>query len=89
MLPDFTAAQAIMLDAVPRVRRRHSSWCARRGEPVLERSYRWRDPQTRLHPVDTTTLFDLASVSKLFVATTFMTSGRRPGVVALDRRSLA
>jgi serine-type D-Ala-D-Ala carboxypeptidase len=84
MHPDFTSAQAIMLDAVPRVAPAAQlvvRWC---GKPVLEHSYGWLDPETRLHPVDATTLFDLASVSKLFVATTFMTLVEA-GTVALDQ----
>jgi CubicO group peptidase (beta-lactamase class C family) len=83
MLPDFTAAQAVMLDAVPRVSPAAQLVVRWRGEPVLERSYGWLDPETRLRPVDTTTLFDLASVSKLFVATAFMTLVDA-GAVALD-----
>jgi CubicO group peptidase (beta-lactamase class C family) len=73
MHPDFTSAQAIMLDAVPRVAPAAQLVVRWRGEPVLEHSYGWLDPEARLHSVDRTTLFDLASVSKLFVATTFMT----------------
>ncbi len=73
-----------MLEAIPRVAPAAQivvRWC---GEPVLERSYGWLDPETRLHAVDATTLFDLASVSKLFVATTFMTLVDA-GIVALDQ----
>jgi serine-type D-Ala-D-Ala carboxypeptidase len=84
MLPDFTSAQAIMWDAVPRVAPAAQLVVRWRGEPVLEHSYGWLDPETRLHPVDATTLFDLASVSKLFVATTFMTLVDA-GTVALDQ----
>jgi CubicO group peptidase (beta-lactamase class C family) len=72
MHPDFTSIQAIMLDAVPRMAPAAQLVVRWRGEPVLEHSYGWLDPETRLHPVDATTLFDLASISKLFVATTFM-----------------
>src|SRR5262245_39454239 len=81
---DFTSAQAIMLDAVPRVAPAAQLIVRWRGEPVLEHSYGWLDPETRLHPVDATTLFDLASVSKLFAATTFMTLVDA-GTVALDQ----
>jgi CubicO group peptidase (beta-lactamase class C family) len=84
MLPDFTSAQAIMLEAIPRVAPAAQLVVRWRGEPVLERSYGWLDPETRLHAVDATTLFDLASVSKLFVATTFMTLVDA-GIVALDQ----
>jgi serine-type D-Ala-D-Ala carboxypeptidase len=84
MLPDFTSTQAIMLDAVPRVAPAAQLVVRWRGEPVLEHSYGWLNPETRLHPVNAITLFDVASVSKLFVATTFMTLVEA-GIVALDQ----
>jgi CubicO group peptidase (beta-lactamase class C family) len=84
MHPDFTSVQATMLDAIPRVAPAAQLVVRWRGEPVLEHSYGWLDPEARLHPVDATTLFDLASVSKLLVATTFMTLVDA-GAVALDR----
>ena len=43
-----------------------------RGEPVLDRSYGWLDEE-RTVATRPDTLFDLASVTKLFVVTTFMT----------------
>src|SRR6476660_1644652 len=84
MDPDFTSVQAIMLDAVPRVAPAAQLVVRWRGEPVLEHAYGWLDPEARLHSVDATTLFDLASVSKLFVATTFMTLVE-DGAVTLDQ----
>jgi CubicO group peptidase (beta-lactamase class C family) len=84
LLPDFTAAQAIMLEAIPRVAPAAQLVVYWRGESVLERSYGWLDPETRQQPVDATTLFDLASLSKLFVATTFMTLVDA-GTVTLDQ----
>ena len=76
-----------MLDAVPRIAPAAQLVVRWRGEPVLERSYGWLDPGARLHPVDATTLFDLASLSKLFVATTFMTRVDA-GTVASETRVL-
>ncbi|MFN8481887.1 MAG: serine hydrolase [Anaerolineae bacterium] len=58
---------------------------ARRGGVVLERAYGWLDDVGGERPARLDTLFDLASVTKLFTATAFMTlvdSGR----VALDDR---
>jgi CubicO group peptidase (beta-lactamase class C family) len=84
MTPDFRSAQAIMLDAVPRVAPAAQLVVRWRGELELEQAYGWLDPEARLRPADATTLFDLASVSKLFVATTFMTLVDT-GAAALDQ----
>lgn len=43
-----------------------------KGKVVYKRAQGWLDPETRQRPVRLDTLFDLASVSKLFVATAFM-----------------
>ena len=50
-----------------------------KGNVVFHRAYGWIDPDSRLHPATESTLFDLASLTKLFTATAFMTlvdSGR-------------
>ncbi|MDX9955977.1 MAG: serine hydrolase [Anaerolineae bacterium] len=39
----------------------------------LEGAYGWLDPETRQQPTQSNTLFDMASVSKLFTVTAFMT----------------
>jgi len=44
-----------------------------RGEIVLQRTTGWLDPETRQHPTRTDSLFDLASLTKLFTTTAFMT----------------
>lgn len=56
---------------------------ARRGVVVLHRAYGYLDPETRHHPTRTDSLFDLASLTKLFTATAFMTLVEA-GRVALD-----
>ena len=56
---------------------------ARRGVVVLHRAYGHLDPETRQRPTRTDSLFDLASVTKLFTATAFMTLVEA-GRVALD-----
>lgn len=43
------------------------------GRTRLERAFGWLDPDSCLHPTTTKTRFDLASVTKLFTVTTFMT----------------
>jgi CubicO group peptidase (beta-lactamase class C family) len=42
------------------------------GRTLLSQAYGWLDPETRDRPANQDTLFDLASVTKLFVATAFM-----------------
>ena len=56
---------------------------ARRGVVILHRAYGHLDPETRQRPARTDSLFDLASVTKLFTATAFMTLVEA-GRVALD-----
>ncbi len=43
-----------------------------RGEITLEAAWGWIDPDTQKHPVTPESRFDLASVTKLFVAATFL-----------------
>lgn len=42
------------------------------GEVIYEGAYGWLEPATRQQPITLNTLFDLASVTKLFVTTSFM-----------------
>ncbi|MBI5959761.1 MAG: beta-lactamase family protein [Chloroflexi bacterium] len=42
------------------------------GEVVLNQAWGWIDPETRLCPTQPDSLFDLASVTKLFTATVFL-----------------
>jgi len=44
-----------------------------RGKEAFSTALGWLDPETRAHPTRPDTLFDLASVTKLFVVTAFMT----------------
>ena len=46
---------------------------ARHGRVVFDRPYGFLDPETRQRPARSDSLFDLASVAKLFTATAFMT----------------
>jgi CubicO group peptidase (beta-lactamase class C family) len=55
-----------------------------RGETVYSACSGWLDPETRQRPVSEDTLFDLASVSKLFTTATFMTLVE-DGKVSLDQ----
>ncbi len=46
---------------------------AQGGTTIFHRAYGWLDPDTHQLPTRTDTLFDLASLTKLFTATAFMT----------------
>jgi CubicO group peptidase (beta-lactamase class C family) len=54
-----------------------------RGEFVFEAAWGWIDPETRQHPVTPATLFDLASVTKPFTVTAFL-SLVSAGKIGLD-----
>ncbi len=43
------------------------------GQTLFNRAYGYLDPETRRRPTQRNTLFDLASLTKLFTVTTFMT----------------
>jgi len=57
---------------------------ARHGVVAWHRAYGWLDPETRLQPTRRDSIFDLASVTKLFATTAFMTLVEA-GRVALDQ----
>jgi len=70
---NLSQAETIVHDALDEVFPAAQLVVRWRGDMVLERAYGWLDPDTRQHPTQPDTLFDLASVTKLFVVTTFMT----------------
>ena len=53
------------------------------GKTLFHRAYGWLDPEEKQWPVERDVLFDLASLTKLFTATAFMTLVER-GDVALE-----
>ena len=57
---------------------------ARRGVVAWHRAYGWLDPETRSQPTRRDSIFDLASVTKLFATTAFMTLVEA-GRVALEQ----
>jgi CubicO group peptidase (beta-lactamase class C family) len=57
---------------------------ARHGVVALHRAYGWLDPETKSQPTRPDSIFDLASVTKLFATTAFMTLVEA-GRVALDQ----
>lgn len=82
-LMEYTATEAIMRAAVPDTTPAAQLVVRWRGQPVLDRCYGWLD-EARAQPTRPDTLFDLASVTKLFVVTTFMTLAEA-GQAALDQ----
>lgn len=54
-----------------------------RGEVLLSGGWGWIDPETRLHPARHDAVYDLASLTKLFTATAFL-SLVSEGLVGLD-----
>ena len=63
----------IMRDALDTVCPAATLLIARHGRMALHHAYGYLDPDQRQHPTQTDSLFDLASVSKLFTVTAFMT----------------
>jgi len=48
-------------------------WVQHQGRPLFRRAYGWLDPAARRWPAREDILFDLASLTKLFTATAFLT----------------
>lgn len=74
----------ILEEAVPQITPAAQIAVRRGGGLILSRAFGWLDPETRAQPVDEHTLFDLASVTKLFTTTAFM-SLVDAGKAALDQ----
>jgi serine-type D-Ala-D-Ala carboxypeptidase len=74
----------ILDESVPKITPAAQIAMRQHGELVLSRAFGWLDPETRAHRADEKTLFDLASVTKLFTATAFMTLVEA-GKAALDQ----
>lgn len=72
MPSDFSAADAVARAALDRVFPAAQIVVLQAGQPRFSASYGWLDPEARRHPVADDTLFDLASVTKLFTVTAFM-----------------
>lgn len=79
-----SSVEAVIHDALGRVFPAVQVEVWQRGAPILSGAYGWLDPETRQRPTRPDSLFDLASVTKLFVVTAFMTLVEA-GQVALDQ----
>ncbi|MGC9398107.1 MAG: serine hydrolase domain-containing protein [Anaerolineae bacterium] len=67
------ALDRVLREAVPAVAPAVQLVVRQDGEEVFARACGWLDPERRLQPVTPTTRFDLASLTKLFAVTAFMT----------------
>lgn len=78
-----TALEALIAQTMPAVFPALGITVMFRGEVLLEGAWGWVDPEERQYPVTVDTLFDLASVTKIFTTTAFLTQVSA-GVVTLD-----
>ncbi len=69
---DLSAVETLLTTAVPQICPAAQLAIRWRGQLILQRAYGWLDPETEARATTVQTLFDLASVTKLFVATSFM-----------------
>ena len=81
---DFANACAVLQTATPTLTPAAQLVVRWGGDAVLSATFGWLDPETRQRPTRPDTLFDMASVSKLFTVTTLMTLVEA-GRVALDQ----
>ena len=84
MTIDLSHAEATVQEALGRVFPAAQVEVRHHGEVSLSRAYGWLDPETQRQPTRLDTLFDMASVTKLFVVTVFMALVEE-GKVALDQ----
>ena len=70
---DFSKADSILSRAIGTTTPAAQLVIRHRGKVLHEAAMGFLDPETRTRPANAETLFDLASVTKLFTATAFMT----------------
>lgn len=70
---NFSNADSILSQAVDMVTPAAQLVIRQHGKVVHEVSMGWLDPEAKARPTNASTLFDLASVTKLFTTTAFMT----------------
>jgi len=70
---DFTQAHTVLQNAIGVITPAAQLVVRHRGDIVFSDAFGWLDPETRARPTQRDTLFDMASVSKLFTVTAFMT----------------
>lgn len=82
--PSLAALDAAVAEGAGQVYTAAVVLAARGGVVVVHRAYGWLDPDTHQWPTQPDSLFDLASVTKLYTVTLFMTLVDA-GVVTLDQ----
>lgn len=82
--PQFTAVQSVLASVVGSITPAAQLVIRWRGRQVLAQTHGWLDPETRQRPIQPNTLFDIASVTKLFAVSAFLTLVEA-GDVALDQ----
>lgn len=80
---NFSRADSILAQAIDSITPATQLVIRQNGAVVHDVAMGFLDPETRLRPANAETLFDLASLSKLFTTTAFMTLVEQ-GKVALD-----
>jgi CubicO group peptidase (beta-lactamase class C family) len=80
---DFSKADSILSHAVGTITPAAQLVIRQNGELVHEAALGLLDPETKTRPVNTETLFDLASLTKLYTTTAFMTLVEQ-GIVSVD-----
>jgi CubicO group peptidase (beta-lactamase class C family) len=73
MTANYTLVDALLQQAVPEICPSAQLVVRQRGQTVAANAYGWLDPETRETEISMRTRFGLASVTKLFVVTAFMT----------------
>ncbi len=69
----FPLTDSLLAEAIPAVAPAAQLAIRRHGREIHRLALGFLDPETRLHPAQEDSLFDLASVTKLYVTTAFMT----------------
>lgn len=83
MIMEFPRAEAILSQAVGAITPSAQLVVWHRGSVVYDVAMGFLDPETKARPINAETLFDLASVTKLFTTTAFMTLVEQ-GKVSVD-----
>jgi serine-type D-Ala-D-Ala carboxypeptidase len=84
MPADFARAESVIIAALGHVFPAAQIEVRQRGEVLWSAAYGWLAPESRSLPTRSDTLFDLASITKLFVVAAFMTLVEE-GIVDLDQ----
>lgn len=71
---------AIIAAAQPQIAPAATLAVYHRGEFIVHAAWGWLDPEIQRHPVTTGTLFDLASLTKLFTTTAFLSLASRENI---------